>query len=119
MEKTISQTQRGGRPLGEVQAALLEAVQALETADRGPTLREMAGRACVGRAAAKYTAANMVRRGFLVIVRTRTVPYRGKPVAEYGTANTLQHVSHKCDDGVAVLASAMSFWADHRKKMMS
>jgi hypothetical protein len=73
-----------GRPRGEINAALLQAVQALQTPEQGPTLRELAERACVGVTAAKATAANMVRAGLLVIVRTRRVPHRARPVAEYG-----------------------------------
>lgn len=102
-------SKRPGRPTGEVSAALLRAVQELVTPEQGPTLRELAGRACVGRLAAKNTAANMVRQGLLVVVRTRPVPYRTKPVAEYGIACADQD-EDKGITGMASLVGAMSVW---------
>lgn len=57
-----SQPPRGpGRPRGEVARALVSA------ASHGPgTVAELAGRACVGRAAARYTASRLVSSGALV-----------------------------------------------------
>ena len=46
-------------------------------------MRELAYRACVGIDAARDTVRNMVRAGQLHPIRTRVVPYRNKPVAEY------------------------------------
>ena len=71
------------RPAGDVRRALLDACAALARADRGPTLRELAAQACVGLSAAEYTVANMCRAGLLRAARTRRVPYRNRPVAEY------------------------------------
>ncbi len=73
----------GVRPKGEVHLALLEAVKALATPDRGVSLREMAVHACVGLVAARNTLASMKRTGSLVIVRTRRVAYRNRPISEY------------------------------------
>lgn len=51
-----------GRPAGEVGLAMLSAV-----AQGGPgTVRDLAERACVGYAAARYTASRLVSRGALV-----------------------------------------------------
>lgn len=71
------------RPRGEVHLALLRAVGELATPERGATLREVAAHAAVGRKAAAATMGNMRRYGAVVIARTRRVPYRNRPVAEY------------------------------------
>ncbi|ATA54568.1 hypothetical protein CKY39_16140 [Variovorax boronicumulans] len=71
------------RPAGEVRMALLRAAHELATPDCAPTLREMAHRAQVGLKAARETVAHMRRGGTLCIARTRKVPYRNRPVAEY------------------------------------
>lgn len=71
------------RPAGEVRQALLDAALALTTPERSPTLAEMAAKAQVGRDAAMHTTKNMVRSRVLEIPRTRSVPYRNRPVAEY------------------------------------
>lgn len=53
-----------GRPAGEVSQALVSAA-----AQAGPgTVRELAERACVGYAAARYTSSRLVSRGELVPV---------------------------------------------------
>lgn len=74
------------RPTGEVRQALLQAAVALTTAERAPTLRELAAHAQVGQGAARYTVQHMHRSGALEIVRTRRVSYRNRPVAEYAPA---------------------------------
>jgi hypothetical protein len=71
------------RPAGEVRLALLAACKQLATAERGPTLREMAAMACVGVEAATHTIKHMSRAGQVRIARKRRVPYRNRPVAEY------------------------------------
>ena len=109
MANQTAATRGRGRPLGEVHAALLQAVRELETPEQGPTLREMAHRACVGTAAATSTVKNMVRNGFLVIERTRRVTYRNKPVAEYGIPPERIPKAKKGAGG-ALLAAALSGW---------
>lgn len=74
---------RVGRPAGEVRRALLVACEALATAARGATLREIAARANVGLATASVTVRNMRRAGELCIAGVRRVSYRSRPVAEY------------------------------------
>lgn len=69
----------------------------------------MAHRACVGVASAKTTTARMVRNGWLVIVRTKRVPYRNKPVAEYGIPPE-RNPKAKKGAGGALLAAALSGW---------
>lgn len=71
------------RPAGDPRLALLKAAADLTTAVRSPTLQELVSRSCVGREAALHTVRNMKRAGLLVIVRTRKVDYRNRPVAEY------------------------------------
>lgn len=80
------------RPAGEVRQALLDAVVALTTPDRSPTMLELAYESQVGFRAARVTVDNMRRAGVLVIVRSRIVDYRNKPVAEYSTPNALKRV---------------------------
>lgn len=95
--------------MGEVHAALLQAVRELETPEQGPTLREMAHRSKVGLAAARCNTQHMVRMGVLVIVRTRRVTYRNKPVAEYGIPPERIPKAKKGAGG-ALLAAALSGW---------
>lgn len=71
------------RPKGEVHQALMAAARELATAERGATLREMALHARVGLRAARYTVSYLRVSGALTIARTRRVPYRNRPVAEY------------------------------------
>lgn len=109
MTEQAKSTRGRGRPLGEIHSALLQAVRELETPDRGPTLREMAHRACVGIKAAQCNVKNMVRQGVLVIVKTRRVPYRNKPVAEYGLpAERIPKATGPAP--AALLAAALSAW---------
>ena len=46
-------------------------------------MRELAAHACVGVSVAWYMVPAMAKHGALEIVRTRRVPYRNRPVAEY------------------------------------
>lgn len=57
---------------------------------RGPTLAELAEKACVGRAAASQCLKNMKRSGELAIVHERKVDYRNRPVAEYAPATAVE-----------------------------
>lgn len=96
------------RPAGEVRLALLAACGQLATAERGPTLREMAAVACVGLEAARRTVANMQRAGQLHAPRTRRVPYRNRPVAEYVPVQLAQ-MGHASEG--ASLAHTLRTWA--------
>lgn len=71
------------RPAGEVRQALLDAALTLSTPASSPTLLELAKHSQVGFMAARRTVDNMRRAGVLVVVRTRKVDYRNRPVAEY------------------------------------
>lgn len=80
------------RPPGAIRAALQSAAEELwvrEVVDgvpceRGPTLQELAHRACVGLEAARRTVNNMARSGALRVMRARRqVGRRSSPVAEY------------------------------------
>lgn len=98
------------RPAGEIRRALLDACTALASGvqdpEHGPSLREIAHRACVGLDAAQDTMKNMVRAGVVHRVNTRRVDYRNKPVAEYRPgAMTLA-----ANDAVAALAGAVRAW---------
>lgn len=94
------------RPRGDVHMALLRAVEELATPERGATLRELAQHACVGLEAARLTLGNMRCAGYVVIARTRRVPYRNRPVAEYAlpTAAPVE----PCSQGMGALMAA---WA--------
>jgi predicted transcriptional regulator len=74
------------RPAGEIREAILAACHAMTTPERAATLAELCQRANVSRSAATSTLKNLVRSGVLTIPRTRKVPYRNKPVAEYAPA---------------------------------
>lgn len=87
--------------------ALLDAVEALSTPDRCPTLAELAAHAQVGLQAARDTVPNMKKHGVLRIVRTRKVAYRNKPVAEYDVVQHQAQPAEAADDG---LARALSAW---------
>ena len=78
------------RPTGEVRQALFDAALALTTPARSPTLLELAQHSQVGFLAARRTVDNMRRAGVLVVVRTRKVDYRNRPVAEYCTPQRLE-----------------------------
>jgi hypothetical protein len=80
---TKPNTKPNGRPTGEVRRALLQAALELNMGDRAATVRELAQKACVGQVAARVAVDNMHRAGVLSVVRTRSVAYRNRPVAEY------------------------------------
>lgn len=97
------------RPAGEIRQALLQACESLlaQSQDgRAPTLREMAAEARVGLEAARRTVENMTRYGVLVVPRTRRVPYRNRPVAEYVPAAMAGQASAANDAGMAQLLRA-------------
>ena len=97
------------RPAGEIRQALLQACESLaarSAAGCGPTLREMAAEARVGLEAARRTVENMTRYGVLVVPRTRRVPYRNRPVAEYVPAAMAAQASAANDAGMAQLLRA-------------
>ena len=85
---------------------MLRAVGELATPERGATLREAAARACVGIKTARYTLDYLRRSGAVVIVRTRRVPYRNKPVAEYALPDLAQAPAGAGDGGMGALLSA-------------
>lgn len=58
----MSAARRPGRPTGELALALLDA------ASQPGTIRDLAARAQVGRAAADYTASRLIARGALVLL---------------------------------------------------
>jgi hypothetical protein len=92
---------------GEVHQALLDAAAELTTPDSSPTLTELAAKSQVGLGAALVTVKNMVRSGALVIVRTRRVDYRNRPVAEYATPAAVDAVTQgQCD-----MHALVSCWA--------
>jgi hypothetical protein len=86
-----------------VNLALMAAAEALVTPDQAPTLRELAAHACVGVVAARRTTSNLCRAGKLHIVRTRCVPYRNRPIAEYAAV----HVN--TEEGVS-LGTVLTLW---------
>jgi hypothetical protein len=71
------------RPAGEIRQAVMKAAIELARPDQGPTMRELAARACVGIEAARSTVRDMTRHGHLMIRGERRVDYRNRPVAEY------------------------------------
>lgn len=74
------------RPAGEIQLALVQAWR------EGPApVRVAAERACVGMAAAKYTATRMVGRGDLVVV------HEGRPAVLGLAADVLPADPPACD----------------------
>jgi hypothetical protein len=95
------------RPAGEVRQALLQAAIDLATHEggelRGATLQEIAHRARVAIGVARRTVDNMRRSGELRSERTREVPYRNRPVAEY--------VPREVDLPAIDVAGVMSAWA--------
>lgn len=93
------------RPVGDVRQALLAACVELATPTQGPTLRELAAKACVGLDAARRTVSDMSRAQQIRKVRERRVQYRNRPVAEYAPAGP------ECaQDGGADLASVLQAW---------
>lgn len=93
------------RPAGDVRIALLDACRTMVTAERAPTMREIAYRACVGVERAEATVKNMVRARQLRVVRDRKVEYRNRPVAEYMPADMAG-----ADDGFVDLAQVLRAW---------
>lgn len=96
------------RPAGEVRQALLGACEALATGYptwRGPTLREIAQRACVGLDAARRTLGNLCRAGVVRQVNARRVEYRNRPVAEYALSRAMA-----ANDPVMGLTQALKAW---------
>lgn len=94
------------RRIGEVSQALLQAVAAAATEDSGPTERELAALARVGRLATKRALSNLVRAGTLMIVRRRPVAYSNKPVAEYAPPVPIVLPFA----GIAALVELMPMW---------
>jgi len=94
------------RPAGEVRQALFNACCELATVERGPTLKEIAARACVGLQAARNTLPNMVRAKQLRSPRARQVDYRNKPVAEYVPAALVDDQG----EGFVDLSAVLRVW---------
>lgn len=98
------------RPAGEIRKALLDAcadlAREVQDPEHGPSLREIAHRACVGLDAARDTMKNMARAGVVHRVNSRKVAYRNRPVAEYRPgAMTLA-----ANDAIAALVGAVRAW---------
>ena len=93
------------RPVGDVRQALLQACMELATPTQGPTLRELAAKACVGLDAARRTVSDMHRAQQIRVLRERRVAYRNRPVAEYVPAAMLPQ-----EGGGADLASVLQAW---------
>ena len=96
------------RPAGEIRQALLQACKALARPEQGPTLRELAAHARVGIDAATDTVKNMRRAGDLHVPRTRRVPYRNRPVAEYAPKPAPCPAAAPCR--AAPLTAALRAW---------
>ena len=93
------------RPAGEVRQALLKAARELTTTERSPTLMELACHAQVGFMDARRTVSNMHRARVLVVVRTRKVAYRNRPVAEYSPPQQLEQLGVQCRPLLEMFAS--------------
>ena len=85
----------------------------LATPERGATLREVAARACVGLVAARHALCYLRRSAAVVIVRTRRVPYRNKPVAEYALPDLAHAPEVTSGGGMGALLSAWSGAVDN------
>lgn len=100
------------RPASEIRQALFSAardlVAELGLPDRGPSLAEMATRACVGRDAARRCIDNMRRAGHLRIVGERKVDYRNRPVKEYMPVEPQERYASQ--QGWADLDRCMGAW---------
>lgn len=95
------------RPAGEVRQALLQAAEALAQPGRGPTLQELAAKACVGLVTARRTVDNMRRAGQLTkLPAGRRVAYRNRPVAEYAPAQPVAQ-----GEGFVDLGDVLRVWA--------
>ncbi|HEY9208969.1 MAG TPA: hypothetical protein VIP31_08045 [Acidovorax sp.] len=88
--------------------ALLAAAQALATPERGATLRELAAASCVGLQAARHTVGYLSKSGALVVARTRRVPYRNKPVAEWVPAQPVTSAAPQ--PAAHALAGVLATW---------
>lgn len=93
------------RPLEEKTTAVLEALEAFLTEGAHPTLRELAHRALVSTRDARWSLSSQVRAGRVQITGRRRVPYRNKPVAEYGLT-----MPRSSEAPVAALAAVLSCW---------
>lgn len=98
------------RPAGEIRKALLDACTDLagdvQDPEHGPSLREIAHRACVGLDAARDTMKNMARAGVVHRVNSRRVAYRNRPVAEYRPGA----MATAANDAFAALSGAVRAW---------
>jgi hypothetical protein len=99
------------RPAGEISAAIMQAASDLERVDdagvrHGPTLRELAHKACVGTRAAVDTVKNLRRAGKLEAVADRRVAYRSRPVKEWAPSRDGP------SDEVIDVASVFAVWAE-------
>lgn len=92
-------------PRKEKATALLGALTVLADAGQQPTMRELAYRSQVGLRDAKWTMANLVRTGHVEVKSFRRVPYRNKPVAEYGFPE-----SRDSHPAAISLAEALNAW---------
>lgn len=100
----------GGRPPGDVRRALLQAALELNMGDRAATLRELARAACVGQSAARVAVSNMRRAGVLSVVRSRSVAYRNRPVAEYAPLCWLSTVQAAQSDSTFNFSALQGSW---------
>lgn len=101
------------RPAGEIHQALLKAAGELvalaKSPSKGPTLAEIADRACVGREAARVHVPKLKSRGHLKQVGDRRVNYRNRPVAEYAP-KVLSLEDVEAMTGPVVLSNCMAGW---------
>ncbi len=99
------------RPAGEIRLALLQACRELVTADRAPTVREIAERAQVGYAAAFTTVINMRVAGQLCVVRKRRVAHCNRRVSEFAPAEDFARDGQFAQAlNAAPLQAAMQAW---------
>lgn len=96
------------RPAGDVSQSLLAAVDKLATPERAPTLQELAAAAGVAVDVARQTLKDMKRYGRVCTPRTRRVPYRNRPVAEY--ARTMPQVDAANEFDVSGIAALQVAW---------
>ncbi|WP_302409307.1 hypothetical protein [Comamonas kerstersii] len=94
------------RPAGEVSQSLLAAVDQLATPERAPTLQEIAAKSGVALDVARQTLKDMKRHGRVFSPRTRKVPYRNRPVAEYARHMPMAAAANEAASGLSVLMSA-------------
>jgi len=95
-----------------VSQLILSAIPELKTDEVAPSVRDLelhlSGPLGVklGAKTVEDTVKNLKRRNALRIVRTRKVPYRNKPVAEYDVVPHQAQASEAADDGLARVLSA-------------